>query len=119
MSEKINWPTDIDGDVLRLLEERDFDFNAVHEIEFIIDFRCWPLSKDQQEDVLESLPEARFVEADEDSLDEGDPAGYVSLTVKNMVTYEFVTDECKRLSDLFVHMDGFCDSWSVPSACGT
>lgn len=47
MNTKNNWPSDIDGDVLRLLEERGFDFNLAHEIEFIIDFKCWPLSKEQ------------------------------------------------------------------------
>ncbi len=119
MNEKNIWPTDIDGDVLRLLEERGFDFNLEHEIEFIIDFKCWPLNKERQNEVLEKLPQARFVEADEELIEEGDPSGYVSFKVKNTVTYDFISFEMKRLSSLFVNTDGFCDSWSVTSGCGT
>ena len=119
MSEKNTWPTDIEGDVFRLLEERGFDFNLVHEIEFIIDFECWPLSKEQQDEVLEKLPEASCVEADKELIEEGDPSGYVSFKIQNRVTYDFVIQELKRLSKLFAHMDGSCDSWSVISGCGT
>ncbi|PAJ72225.1 hypothetical protein CJF42_22370 [Pseudoalteromonas sp. NBT06-2] len=118
MSEKITWPTDIDGDVLRLLEERGFDFNLMHEIEFIIDFKDWPLSKEQQNEVLGKLPQGSCVEADEELIEEGDPSGYVSFKVKNTVTYDFITFEMKRLSSLFADMDGYCDSWSVTSGCG-
>jgi len=119
MSEKTTWPTDIDGDVLRLLEGRGFDFNKAHEIEFIIDFKCWPLSKERQDEVIGKLPQVRFVEADEEYIEEGDPSGYASFKVENTVTYDFITLEMKRLSSLFANMDGFCDSWSVTSGCGT
>jgi len=119
MSDKNIWPKDIDGDVLRLLEERGFDFNLAHEIEFIIDFKYWPLSKERQDIVLGKLPQTRFVEADEELIEEGDPSGYVSFKVKNTVSYDFITLEMKRLSSLFANMDGVCDSWSVTSGCGT
>jgi len=119
MSDNNIWPKDIDGDILRLLEERGFDFNLAHEIEFIIDFKCWPLSKERQYEVLGKLPQTRFVEADEELIEEGDPSGYVSFTVKNTVSYDFITFEMKRLSSLFANMDGVCDSWSVTSGCGT
>jgi len=119
MSDKNTWPADIDGDVLRLLEGRGFDFNLLHEIEFMIDFKGWPLSKEQQGAVLNKLPEASFVETDEELLEEGDPSGYVSFKVKNKVTHDFVTQEPQRLSRLFTNMDGYCDSWVVVSGCGS
>ncbi len=119
MNTKNNWPSNIDGDVLRLLEERGFDFNLAHEIEFIIDFKCWPLNKEQQDEVIRKLPQACFVEADEELIEEGDPSGYVSFKVKNTVSYDFITLEMKKLSSIFANMDGFCDSWSVTSGCGT
>ncbi|RJE75917.1 hypothetical protein BGP78_16380 [Pseudoalteromonas sp. MSK9-3] len=118
MTDKNSWPTDSDGDMLRLLEERNFDFNVLHNIEFNIDFQAWPLSKDQQVSILEQLPDASFVEPDEDSIAEGDESGYVSFAVKNKVTYEFITQEQERLGDLFSDIGGFCNSWGVLSPCG-
>lgn len=41
----MNWPDDEDGDVLRVLDERGFDFNKEVKIDFEIDFDHWPLSK--------------------------------------------------------------------------
>lgn len=118
MTEKNTWPSDTDGEILQLLEGRGFDFDAQHEIEFMLDFKDWPLGNEQQKAVLQKLPAASFVEADEAFLEEGDPAGYVSLKITNKVTYDFVTQECKRLSNLFADMGGYCDSWCVTSGCG-
>lgn len=119
MNENNTWPQDVDGDVLRLLQGRGFDFNLEHEIEFMIDFKFWPLSKEQQAEVLKKLPEVSFVETEVELLEEGDPTGYASFKVKNKVTYDFVTQEPQRLSNLFVNMNGYCDSWVVVSGCGS
>ncbi|MBE0368162.1 ribonuclease E inhibitor RraB [Pseudoalteromonas aurantia] len=118
MIEKNSWPTDSDADVLRLLEERNFDFSAVHDVEFNIDFESWPLSQDQRAVILELLPNASFVDPDEDSIEEGDESGYVSVTVKSKVTYEFIVQEQKRFGGLFSNLGGFCNSWGVLSPCG-
>ncbi|MBQ4846018.1 ribonuclease E inhibitor RraB [Pseudoalteromonas sp. MMG005] len=112
MIEKNSWPTDSDADVLRLLEERNFDFSAVHDVE------SWPLNQGQRAAILELLPNASFVDPDEDSIEEGDESGYVSVTVKSKVTYEFIIQEQKRFDDLFSHLGGFCNSWGVLSPCG-
>ena len=119
MNENNAWPQGVDGDVLRLLQGRGFDFNLEHEIEFMIDFESWPLSKIQQAEVLTKLPEVSFVETEAHLLEEGDPTGYASLKVTSKVTYDFVTKEPKRLSNLFANMKGFCDSWVVVSGCGS
>ncbi len=118
MSENNTWPADIDGDVLRILEEQGFDFNESYVIEFIIEFNNWPLNKTQQDEVLALLPGASFEESDEESIAQGDAPGYVSFKLNNLVTYDFVTEEYKRLTHLFSHMGGYCDSWSVSSGCG-
>jgi hypothetical protein len=118
MLDKKDWPTDSDGDMLRLLEERNFDFNSLHNIEFNIDFQSWPLDKEQRNAVIAQLPEAIFVQPDEESIAEGDESGYVSFSVKNKVTYEFITQEQKRLGALFSDIGGFCNSWGVLSPCG-
>ncbi|MBQ4852898.1 ribonuclease E inhibitor RraB [Pseudoalteromonas sp. MMG012] len=118
MIEKNSWPTDSDADVLRLLEERNFDFSAVHEVEFNIDFASWPLNKGQRDAILEKLPDAHFIEPDDELMEEGGDSGYVSVTVKSKVTYEFIIQEQKRFNDLFSHLGGFCNSWGVRSPCG-
>lgn len=113
MNNSGNWPNDVDGDVFRLLEKRNFDFESDHEIDFNIDFSSWPLTKEQEDEILEKLPGAGFVDPDEESLEEGDNFGYVLYTVKGKVTYEFVTQEQKRLTSLFAHFGGVCISWGV------
>mgnify|MGYP001174354139 CR=1 FL=1 len=120
MSAVTDWPADdVNGDVLRLLEQRNFDFNSDHEIEFIIDFKGWPLTKTQQAIVLDKLPKASFVDSNSELMEAGDPSGYLSFKVKRKLTYDFVVFEMKRLSNLFAELDGFCDSWCVVSGCGS
>ena len=118
MSDKNIWPDDTDGDVLRILDERGFDFSCDHNIEFNIDFKHWPLNQTEQEQVREKLPMARFIDPTEEDIADGDDSGFVICVVKGQVSYDFVVKEQKRLSDLFASMDGHCDSWAVCSPCG-
>ena len=52
MSDLKNWPDDTDGDVFRILDERNFDFESEQDIEFSIDFKSWPLSIKAQQKAL-------------------------------------------------------------------
>ena len=107
MNEDKNWPEDTDGDVFRILEERQFDFNTPHEIEFPIDFNTWPLNKAQQEQAIKRLPEAKFIQLDESEYEDNENSGYLSYIVKEKVTYDFVIKEQKRLSSLFNDINGY------------
>lgn len=113
-----SWPDDTDGDVFRILEERNFDFDSEQFIEFSIDFKSWPLNKDLQQKALSKLPDAKFIELDEAYQEEGLNSGYLSYTLKDKVTYELVKKEQKRLTSIFADIDGYCDSWQVNSPCG-
>ncbi|MBQ4838096.1 MULTISPECIES: ribonuclease E inhibitor RraB [Pseudoalteromonas] len=112
-----NWPADADGDVLRILEERDFDFDKTHNIEFYIEFNNWPLTDKQQREITENLPSASFLDSDQESIADGDAPGYVLYTANNIVTHEFVGQEQARLSRLVEHLNGVCNSWAVCSPC--
>ena len=118
MSDLKNWPDDTDGDVFRILDERNFDFESEQDIEFSIDFRSWPLSIKAQQKALEKLPGSKFIELDEEYQDDDINSGYLSYIIKCRVTFEFVTEEQKKLSNIFDELDGYCDSWRVCSPCG-
>ncbi|TQF70064.1 ribonuclease E inhibitor RraB [Pseudoalteromonas luteoviolacea] len=115
MTETITWPSDTDGDMLRILGERDFDFDTVHNIEFYVEFAAWPLSEVQQTEISKILPEASYLEPNE----EDELPGHVLFIVKNKVTHEFVTEEQKRLTSMVAEIGGFCNSWAVCSPCGS
>ena len=118
MSDLKNWPDDTDGDVFRILDERNFDFESEQDIEFSIDFKSWPLSIKAQQEALEKLPGSKFIELDEEYQDDDINSGYLSYIIKSRVTYELVTEEQKKLSNIFDELDGYCDSWRVCSPCG-
>ncbi|KZN58354.1 ribonuclease E inhibitor RraB [Pseudoalteromonas luteoviolacea] len=115
MIETTSWPLDADGDMLRILAERDFDFDTAHDIEFYVEFASWPLTYEQQTEISNILPEASYVEPNE----EDELPGHVLFTVSNKVTHEFVSGEQKRLSNIVSNIGGFCNSWAVCSPCGT
>ena len=96
MSDLKNWPDDTDGDVFRILDERNFDFESEQDIEFSIDFRSWPLSIKAQQKALEKLPGSKFIELDEEYQDDDINSGYLSYIIKSRVTYELVTEEQKN-----------------------
>lgn len=112
------WPNDADGDVLRVLKERNFDFTVAHEVEFNIDFKHWPLKPQIKAQISEMLPDSRFIDIEEAYLEPDEPPGYVLTKVKGFVNYDFVIQEQQRLTQLFAELDGVCESWAVCSPCG-
>lgn len=115
MIETMTWPLDADGDMLRILAERDFDFDTAHNIEFYVEFDAWPLTQKQQTEISSILPQASYVEPNE----EDELPGHVLIIVNSKVTHEFVAAEQKRLSNIVSNIGGFCNSWAVCSPCGT
>ncbi|KZN45074.1 ribonuclease E inhibitor RraB [Pseudoalteromonas luteoviolacea] len=118
MTDTHTWPADADGEVLKVLDERGFDFGSTHTIEFYLEFKTWPLSEHQQNEISEKLHGADFIESDPEDIELGDAPGYVLFTTQNKVTHEFVGQEQVRLSKLVAHLDGTCNSWAVCSPCG-
>ena len=112
------WPSNSDGDMFRILAERNFDFSKEQEIEFTIDFKSWPLNQEQSAAIRERLPDASTVSIDETMLEGGENSGYLSFIIKREITYDFIISEQKRLTDIVADLGGYCDSWSVNSPCG-
>lgn len=101
------WPNDDDGQVLRRLRDKGFDFSKRYVIDFVIDFESWPPDAQVRQNILKEFPNT--VEyTDEES-------GLSTLIVKieNFLTYRFVVEAQARLTELASEAGGWCDSWGV------
>jgi hypothetical protein len=109
----MNWPDDEDGDVLRMLDERGFDFNKEVKIDFEIDFDHWPLSKEEIDAITRRYPGCEFNDPDEEDIAEGEVNGTVNLQIISRVTYEFVVRTQEEITRKVKPYGGWCESWGV------
>jgi hypothetical protein len=101
------WPDDADGDVLRSLASRGFDFAKPWSVDFDVDFESWPPAPAALE-LLGSMFGEVFVYPPE----AGD-AVYVQFKVVARVTYELVTSVQLRATCAMSPYGGVCESWGV------
>ena len=107
MNTPTSWPSDADGDVLRRLSAKAFDFSSEHEIDFNVDFEEWPPHPGAI-DWLESKytrvevhhPEAGFT-------------GYIQFKIRAKLTYELVMHIQHEATLGTQEHGGVCDSWGV------
>ena len=109
----MNWPNDVDGEVLKNLEENGFDFDEEVDLDFIVDFDHWPLSDDEKKSIQTLYPNCTFIDPDEDALDEIDTEPYVQLTINTKLSYDFVVNTQKEITNQMKQYGGWCDSWGV------
>ena len=103
----MSWPDTVDGDVFRRLQFSRFDFSAVHEIDFNVDFEEWPPTSDA---IRWIKHEYQYVKAFPPADDCG---GYVQFKVVGSLTYDLVILTQGRVSDAMAAYGGVCDSWGV------
>lgn len=101
------WPDNADGDVLRRMESKGFDFRKPHEIEFNVDFNSWPPAKEAIDALKREYPSV-LIYPQMDS----DP-GYVQFRLFGLVSYNLVTKTQTFASDLMRPFGGVCESWGV------
>lgn len=101
------WPDDADGDVLRRMRSRGFDFSKEYVIDFNVDFDDWPPPPGALQALQSSFPGASIYE-DSDSGDR-----FVLFKVKSILTYDFVVGTQAKASNLVQKYAGRCDSWGV------
>lgn len=104
-----SWPEDADGDVFRRLQGRGFDFSLERGMDFTVDFSTWPPPAIAL-DKLRALPSTVQV-YDQD----GGSDPYVLVKVSNKLTYEFVVNMQKEITDRVSAYGGKCDSWGLLS----
>ena len=61
----MNFPNDVDGDVLRRLKESGFNFEKETVVDFNIDFNHWPLSSNEKEAIGKLYPNCEFYDPDD------------------------------------------------------
>ena len=86
MNDSTTWPDDADGDVLRALASKGFDFGAEYSIDFNVDFEDWPPHPEAMT-WLQSRYGTIKVYEPEDSFN-----GYAQFQVKARLSYALVTE---------------------------
>jgi len=109
----MNWPDDTDGDVLRGMQESDFDFEKKVDIDFNIDFEHWPLSEEEKNHVASLYPNCEFIDPTEEEIADGIDMGYVQFQIHDKVTYDLVVNTQAAVSKEMVKLGGWCESWGV------
>lgn len=102
------WPDDADGDALRQLHAYGFDFDAVHRVDFHVDFEAWPPSAGFVAELAARYPDVDVIEPD------GDDHGYVMLSVESALSYDWLGLMQQQISALAEPYGGTCQSWGVP-----
>tara|TARA_R110001583_G_scaffold66418_1_gene190920 strand:- start:182 stop:499 length:318 start_codon:yes stop_codon:yes gene_type:complete len=103
----LNFPNDVDGDVLRRLEESGFDFSKTWEIDFNVDFNSWPPAQEALNILEKEYGAIEVFEPEEES------DGYVLFNITSIVTYDLIMDTQRKASSLASTFGGVCESWGV------
>ena len=99
-----DWPDDADGDVMRGLAERGFDFDATCTVDFSVDFARWP-PRAEALDLLRDLGEV--------VIEDGEDRPYVVLQIASPLSHAFVTATQRQVNRLMAPFGGGCDAWGV------
>jgi Regulator of ribonuclease activity B len=103
----MDWPADVDGDVLRALQDAGFDFSKPTLIDFNVDFRNWPPPQAALTELSRHHPSVEVIEPDEDH------DGYLLFQVYALVTYELVMNIQNEVTERMTPFQGECSSWGV------
>jgi regulator of RNase E activity RraB len=109
----MNWPNDDDGDLFRLLAEQGFDFDKKVKVDFEIDFDHWPLTEKEKNTITRHFPGCEFNDPDEEDIAEGEDTGTVNLHIHSRLTYEFIVNTQKEITEKVKQYGGWCESWGV------
>ena len=109
----MDWSNSADGAILRNLRNQNFDFSKVWEIDFNIDFNSWPLSTETQEAIKTIYPNSEFIDPDDEDIEDGNLIGYVQLKTQSKLTYDFVIEMQRDITEKMKPFGGWCESWGV------
>jgi hypothetical protein len=108
----LNYPDDINGNVLRRMQASNFDFTKPHDVEFFAVFRTEEAAASvAKEYVADRKAGDRIVNIETRPAESG---GMELELVKHMiVTHEAVTEFEQRLAERVARHDGYLDCWGV------
>ena len=104
----MEWPQDADGDVLRRMQSKGFDFETPCTIDFNVDFDAWPPPAQAIQSLEQQFPGKTKVYANVDN-----NGGYVLLQVFQRLSYDLVMQVQSNVSGLMSPYGGICESWGV------
>ena len=104
-----NWPSDVDGDVLRRLEESGLDFSQPTLIDFNVDFERWPPPEQAVDVLAQKYPNLEINEPDP----ENDFPGDITFKMYERLTYEMVIRVQTEVTELMAPFGGLCECWGV------
>ncbi|MBT9495569.1 MAG: ribonuclease E inhibitor RraB [Paucibacter sp.] len=99
------WPDDADGDVLRRMKARDFDFEQPCLIDFNVDFEVWPPSETAMRMLEQQYPSTKAYPSG--------TGGYVQFQIYGKLTYDLVICTQRDVSQEMAEFGGVCESWGV------
>jgi len=100
-----DWPNDADGDVLRNLQKKSFDFGRAVKVDFFVDFFDWPPCETAIASIKRAKPDACIKLYSEDQ--------YILIEIIHEVTYDFVVSVQAELTNICRPFGGVCESWGV------
>ena len=109
----MSFPNDVDGDVLRRLEENGFNFEKEAVVDFNIDFNHWPLNSNEKEAIVKLYPNCEFYDPDDEDIENGDLNGYVQFTIFTKIEHGFIVKTQRDVTNQMKQLGGWCDSWGV------
>ena len=101
------WPNDADGDVLRRMKQKGFDFSKPHLIDFNVDFEDWPPADEAVEWLKREYPSS-IVHPPTEEMN-----GYVQFQVFERLSYELVAGTQSYVTEKMSKFGGYCESWGV------
>lgn len=107
MNNVATWPDDADGDVLRALESKGFDFGTEYSIDFNVDFEEWPPHRDAIAWLQSRYGTVQIFEP------EGDFNGYAHFKVEARLSYTLVTRTQAEVTTQLERFGGVCETWGV------
>ncbi|MCU7811205.1 MAG: ribonuclease E inhibitor RraB [Candidatus Thiodiazotropha sp. (ex Notomyrtea botanica)] len=103
----MTWPNDADGDVLRGLDQEEFDFSRAYEIDFNVDFESWPPPEKAISLLSEKYGNIEIIQPEEEY------SGYVVFRIIDKLTYELVMHIQEETSLIMGSFKGVCESWGL------
>jgi len=106
----MNWPDTKDGKLFQRLERGGVNFAKPHYIEFNVDFSQWPPPLTAIHDLQAKFGNIKVFEPGRDSHSH---EGYIALKTFTKVTYEYVVDTQREITEYVQQYGGYCNSWAL------
>jgi len=108
--EAMNWPDTKDGKLFKRLEQGGVNFAKPHYIEFNVDFSQWPPPLAAISELQSKFGNIKVFEP---NLESSSPEGYIALKTFTTVTYDYVIDTQREITEYVQKFGGYCNSWAL------